>query len=252
MDERSGGTAMRQPSPRAGMPVRSNTAWTGRVTNVIAATAHDEGALRVAWDGDGETVVPLSACTITNERVMVQFASDTETGNAARPGALVINRAQMTIPIIEEEVTAETVWRESGSVMIRLRSEELLRTFTEQTEREELVVEQVEIGRVLAEGEVLEPRQEGDRHIIPIVVEEAVIVKRRVLAHELHVIKRTVAATQTVETTIRRVYPAIESGALADRTHIAASVSWREGARNASNGPMRNVVNTSESRRSQQ
>ncbi len=225
MDERSGGAVTRQPTPRAGMPVRSNTAWTGRVTNVIAATANDEGAIRVAWDGDGETVVPLSACTITDERVMVQFAADAETGSAARPGALVMDRAQMTIPIIEEEVTTETIWRESGSVMIRLRSEELPRTFTEQTEREELVVEQVDIGRVLADGEVLEPRQEGDRHIIPIVVEEAVVVKRRVLAHELHVTKRSVAATQTVETTIRRVYPEIESGALADRTHIAASVT---------------------------
>lgn len=225
MDERRGGAATHQPTPRAGMPVRSNTAWTGRVTNVIAAAANDEGALRVAWDGDGETVVPLSACTITNERVMVQFASDTETGNAARPGAMVMNRAQMTIPIIEEEVTATTVWRESGSVMIRLRSEDLPRTFTEQTEREELVVEQVEIGRVLAEGEVLEPRQEGDDYIIPIVVEEAVIVKRRVLAHELHVTKRTAQTTQTVETTVRKITPVIESGALAHRTHIAAGVT---------------------------
>ncbi|MGI8690342.1 MAG: YsnF/AvaK domain-containing protein [Thermomicrobiales bacterium] len=222
MDKRSGGAATRQPPPRAGMPVRSNTAWTGRVTHVIAATANDEGAIRVAWDGDGETAVPLSACTITNERVMVQFASDAETGDAGRPGALVMDRDSVTVPIIEEEITTETVWRESGSVMIRLRSENLPRTFTEQTEREELVVEQVDIGRVLAEGEVLEPRQEGDRHIIPIVVEEAVVVKRRVLAHELHITKRTVATTQTVETTIRRVYPEIESGALADRTHITA------------------------------
>ncbi len=249
MDERSGGAATRQPSPRAGMPVRSNTAWTGRVTNVIAATAHDEGALRVAWDGDGETEVPLSACTITNERVMVQFAAEVRTD--ARPDAMVMDREGMTIPIIEEEITAEAVWRESGSVMIRLRSEDLPRTFTEQTEREELVVEQVDIGRVLAEGEVLAPRQEGDRHIIPIVVEEAVVVKRRVLAHELHVTKRTVAATQTVQTTIRRVYPEIEGGALADRTHIAPGVLDREGARNESNGPMGNAVNTSESRRSQ-
>jgi len=252
MDERSGGAATHQPAPRIGMPVRSNTAWTGRVTNVIAATAHDEGALRVAWDGDGETMVPLSACTITNERVMVQFAADAETGSAARPEAMVMDRESVTVPIIEEEVTAEAVWRKSGSVMIRLRSEELPRTFTEQTEREELVVEQVEIGRVLAEGEVLEPRQEGDRHIIPIVVEEAVIVKRRVLAHELHITKRTVAATQTVETTIRRVYSEIESGALADRTHIAPSVTGREKARNESVGPTGNVANTSESRRSKQ
>jgi len=223
MDKRRGDAATRQASPRVGLPVRSNTSWTGRVTNIIAATASDEGAIRVAWDGDGETVVPLSACTITDERVMVQFTSDAETGDAARPGAMVMDRVQMTIPIIEEEVTAATVWRESGSVMIRLHAEELPQTLTAQTDYEELVVEQVEVGRPLVDGEVLEPRQEGDHYIIPIVVEEAVIVKRRVLAHELHVTKRTAQTTQTVETTIRKITPVIESGALADRTHITAN-----------------------------
>ncbi|MDQ2785044.1 MAG: YsnF/AvaK domain-containing protein [Chloroflexota bacterium] len=225
MGGRKGGAATRQPAPRAGMSVRSNTSWTGRVTNVIAATAAEEGALRVAWDGDGETVVPLSTCTITDERIMVQFASDAESGNGARPGAMVMDRNSVTVPIIEEEIITETIWRESGSVMIRLRAEDLPRTFTEQTEHEELMVEQVDIGRVLADGEVVEPRQEGDRHIIPIVIEEAVIVKRRVLAHEMHITKRTVSATQTMETTVRRMYPEIESGALADRTHIAANIA---------------------------
>jgi len=108
--------------------------------------------------------------------------------------------------------------------MIRLRGEDVPQTFTEQTEREELMVEQVNIGRILADGEIVEPRQEGDRHIIPIVIEEAVVVKRRVLVHELVVTKRTVSATQTVKTTVRRMYPEIESGALADRTHIAADI----------------------------
>jgi len=222
MDERRGGGAMRQPLPRVGMAVRSNTSWTGRVTNVIAATSDNEGAIRVAWDGDGETVVPLSACTTTDERVMVQFASDAETGSAMRPGAMVMDRAQLTIPIIEEEISTETIWRDSGSVMIRLRAEELPQTFTAQTEYEELVVEQVEVGRALSDGEAVAPRQEGDHYIIPIVVEEAIIVKRRVLAHELHVTKRTAQTTRTIETTVRKITPVIESGALADRTHITA------------------------------
>lgn len=225
MDERRGGAATRQPSPRAGMMVVSNTAWTGRVVDVIAATPGAEGAIRVAWDGDGETIVPLSACSAAGDRVMVQFAAEEGSRTSSRPDAMVMDRDTVTVPIIEEAIAAEAVWRDAGSVMIRLRSEDVPRTFTEQTEREELMVEQVDIGRVLADGEVVVPRQEGDRHIIPIVIEEAVVVKRRVLVHELVVTKRTVSATQTVETTVRRMYPEIESGALADRTHIAANVA---------------------------
>ncbi len=222
MDERRGGAATRQPLPRMGMSVASNTPWTGRVAEVIAATPEQEGAIRVAWDGDGETIVPLSACSPTGDRVMVQFAA--EAGTATRPDALVLNRNAVTVPIIEESVTAEAVWRDAGSVMIRQRAEDIPQTFTEETEYEELVVEQVNVGRALAEGEIVAPRQEGDRYIIPIVVEEAVVVKRRMLAHELHVTKRTATATQTVETTVRRIHTAIESGALADRTHIVADV----------------------------
>ncbi len=222
MDERTGGASPRQPLPRVGMAVASNTPWTGRVAEVIAATPDQEGALRVAWDGDGETTVPLSACSPAGDGVMVQFAA--EAGTETRPDARVLNRNAVTVPIIEESVTAEAVWRDAGSVMIRQRAEDVPQTFTEETEYEELVVEQVNVGRALAEGEVVAPRQEGDRYIIPIVVEEAVVIKRRMLAHELHITKRTATATQTVETTVRHIHTAIESGALADRTHIAADV----------------------------
>lgn len=225
MDERGRGVAARQSLPKAGMPVVSNTSWTGTVAEVLAASLGEEGALRVAWDGDGETIVPLSACSPTGNRVMVRFASEADPGMGTRPDAMRIDREQITVPIIEEELSTETVWRDVGSVMIRMHAENLPQSFTAETEREELVVDQVDIGRELAEGEIVAPRQEGDRYIIPIVVEEAVIVKRRVLVHELVVTKRSVSTTQTIKTTIRRTRPEIESGALADRTHIASGVA---------------------------
>ena len=225
MDERGRGAATRQSWPKAGMPVVSNTSWTGTVAEVLAASPSEEGAIRVAWDGDGETIVPQHACTITGGKVIVQFAAEAESGMGTRPDAMRIDGEQITVPIIEEDLSTATVWRDVGSVMIRMHAENLPQSFTAETEREELVVDQVNIGRELAAGEIIAPRQEGDRYIIPIVVEEAVVVKRRVLVHELVVTKRSVSTTQTIETTIRRVRPEIESGALADRTHIASGVA---------------------------
>ncbi len=225
MDERGRGAPAHQAAPKVGMLVISNTPWTGTVAEVLAASPSEEGALRVAWDGDGETIVPQHACTVADGRVMVQFAAEAESGMATRPDAMRIDREQITVPIIEEELSTETVWRDVGSVMIRMHTENLPQSFTAETEREELVVDQVAIGRELAEGEIVAPRQEGDRYIIPIVVEEAVVVKRRVLVHELVVTKRSVSTTQTIETTIRRIHPKVESGALADRTHIASGVA---------------------------
>ncbi len=207
------------------MVVLSNTTWTGRVVAVLAPPMHDEAAIRVAWDGDGETIVPLSACSPVGDQVMVQFATEDDSQTGKQPTAMVMDRDAFTVPIIEEEVTAQAVWRDSGEVTIRLRTEDVPQTLTAQVAREEVTVEQVDLNRPLDASEEVSPRQEGDCWIIPVVIEEAVIVKRRVLSHELHITKRTVTATQTVETTTRHTRPEIDGGALADRTHIAPGIA---------------------------
>lgn len=214
MDTDRRAAAAHRSSPQAGMVVRSNTAWTGRVLEVLAPPRYSEDAIRVAWDGDGETIVPLHACTVADGVVTVQFAPEAASETTGRAATIVANRDAFTVPIIEEEVTAAAIWRDAGAVTIHLRTEDVPQTLTAQVEREEVTVEQVDINRTLDAGEEIAPRQEGDRWIIPVVVEEAMIVKRRVLSHELHVTKRTVSATQTVETTIRRIHPEIDGVAV--------------------------------------
>ena len=223
MDERRGGAATRQSLPRVGMSVASNTSWTGRVAEVIAATPDQEGAIRVAWDGDGETIVPLAACSPAGDRVMVQFATEAGSGMAAGPDAMVLDREHVTVPILEEELRAGVVWGEAGTVRLRVQTEEVPQSLSRVAAHEELVIEEVVIGLPLKDGKAAEPRREGDVWIFPIVEEVPIVTMRRMVAKEVRVTKRTVEAERTVEATVRRQHVEVDAGALADRVFAAKS-----------------------------
>lgn len=212
-----------------GMPVISNTSWTGTVSDIVAETAGAPAGVRIAWQGDGETVVPLSACRVSEGMLVVQFAT-TPTTDAAnmqqgeRTSGLASDES-LTLPLITETLHTDVVWRDAGTVRIHLRAEEFPQTATEETSYEELDVQQVAVGRVLAEDERVEPRQEGEVYILPVIREELVVTKRRILDHELRLTKRQVTTTQTVETTLRRTRATVEAGALAKRIHVDEAIS---------------------------
>lgn len=336
-----------RPELHVGMPVSSDNGWTGTVTEVIPAAPGYDGAVRVAWHGDGTTLVALSMFVVENGQAIIrtqpppppqqaapqhtdapvrpveddqqtrlaspvrndpshvnpyvndpplvtpepppihpthggQFQDDDltyvppvprqeaagasaaddltylpprETAAESRPydaygqsaetnipatapagagtttpieampadaaATHVVDAAQqeITVPIIEEQVEARPEWREAGSIVVRTVMEEIPQTLTQETEREELFVERVAVGRELAENEQVVPREEGDVYIIPVVIEEAVVVTRRVLAEELRITKRTIPTSQTVHAVIRKERVEIDAGALADRVH---------------------------------
>lgn len=311
---------------RMGMPVSSDNGWTGTITEVIPAAPGYDGAVRVAWHGDGTTLVALSMFVVENGQAIIrtqppppqaapapqpaamqpaedemqtrlaspaqndpshvnpyvddpplvtpepppihpthggQYQDDdltyvppaprqdftgmetvedftppapaphdmapmdagvttpieaTATGTA-EPHVVDAAQQEVTVPIIEEQVEAHPEWREAGSIVVRTVMEEVPQTLTQETEREELFVERVAVGRELTEGEEVAAREEGDTYIIPIVVEEAVVVTRRILAEELRVTKRVIPTTQTVQTVVRKERVEIDAGNLADRVH---------------------------------
>jgi uncharacterized protein (TIGR02271 family) len=312
---------------RMGMPVSSDNGWTGTITEVIPAAPGYDGAVRVAWHGDGTTLVALSMFVVENGQAIIrtqppppqaapapqvaqaapvqpvaeddmqtrlaspvqndpshvnpyvqdpplvtpepppihpthggQYQDDDLTyvppvprqdltgmetvedftpapqgmtpmdagmttpiegmgTGTAEPYVVDAAQQEVTVPIIEEQVEVHAEWREAGSIVVRTVMEEVPQTLTQETEREELFVERVAIGRELVAGEEVAAREEGDTYIIPIVVEEAVVVTRRILAEELRVTKRIIPTTQTVQTVVRKERVEIDAGDLADRVH---------------------------------
>jgi stress response protein YsnF len=128
---------------------------------------------------------------------------------------------EVTVPVIEEQVAASAEWRDAGAITVRTVMEEIPQTLTHETERDEVFVERVSVGRVLEEGEEVTQREEDGVTIIPVIVEEAVVVTRRVLAEELRITKRTIPTVQTVQAVVHKERVEIDGGELADRVHDA-------------------------------
>ncbi|MGI8690920.1 MAG: YsnF/AvaK domain-containing protein [Thermomicrobiales bacterium] len=297
-----------QPDLQLGMPVSSDNGWTGTITEIIPAAPGYEGAVRVAWHGDGTTLVARSMFVIENGQAVIRtqpppappappqymdprpqaseddlatrlaapaendpshvnpYVNDTPLVTAEPPpihpthggqmrddadataippaprdtmpmdadvtapldatheaGTQIMDADQqeMTVPVIEERVEAHPEWRDAGSIIVRTVAEEIPQTLTQETQREELFVERVAIGRALADGEEVMPREEGDTYVIPVVIEEAVVVTRRVLAEELRITKRVIPTMQTIQTVVRKERVEIDAGHLADRVHDA-------------------------------
>jgi uncharacterized protein (TIGR02271 family) len=96
-------------------------------------------------------------------------------------------------------------------VLIKKGIETYPQTIPVEVLHEEVRVERVPANRVLAEGEVATPHQEGDVLVIPIVQEELVVVKRLVVREELRVTKVRVAGVQKVSGTVRRENVSLET-----------------------------------------
>jgi len=295
-----------QPDLQLGMPVSSDNGWTGTITEIIPAAPGYEGAVRVAWHGDGTTLVARSMFVVENGQAVIRtqpppapqhymeprpqaseddfatrlatpaendpshinpYVNDTPLVTAEQPpihpthggqmrdgdadaGELATaprdtmpmdadmtmpldttheadtqvmgaDQQEMTVPVIEERVEAHPEWRDAGSIVVRTVAEEIPQTLTQETQREELFVERVAIGRALADGEEVMPREDGDTYVIPVVIEEAVVVMRRVLAEELRITKRIIPTMQTIQTVVRKERVEIDAGNLADRVHDA-------------------------------
>lgn len=293
-----------QPDLQSGMPVSSDNGWTGTITEIIPAAPGYEGAVRVAWHGDGTTLVALSMFVVENGQAVIrtqpppapqqqmapqpQALEDDLTTRLASPaendpshvnpyvnntplvtaepppihpthggqmrdddvtafppvprdtmpmdadrtmlrdatheaGTQIMdaNQQEMTVPVIEERVEAHPEWRDAGSIIVRTVAEEIPQTLMQETQREELFVERVVVGRALADGEDVLPREEGDTYVIPVVIEEAVVVTRRVLAEELRITRRVIPTMQTIQTVVRKERVEIDAGNLADRVHDA-------------------------------
>ncbi len=103
-----------------------------------------------------------------------------------------------------EELVPTKEWIESGAVLIKKGIEVHPQTIPVEILHEEVKIEHVPINRVLPEGEVAAPWQDGDVLVIPVVHEELVITKQRIVREELRISKVRIPTTQTISDTVRR------------------------------------------------
>ncbi len=119
----------------------------------------------------------------------------------------------------EEELGAQKQWIEAGAVLVRKEIETETETLPVQVGYEEVNVDRVPVNRVLDDNETIAPRQEGDTWIVPVVEEELVVMKRRVVREELRITKQVRQRQEQVSGEVRKERLNIETtGGLESRT----------------------------------
>ncbi len=111
-----------------------------------------------------------------------------------------------TIPLVEEKVSVAKRAVPRARVRISTVVDERREWIREDLRREEATVERVPVGREVAE--VPEVRQEGDVLIVPVVEEVLVVEKRLVLKEELH-IRKTHSVERLEEPVVLRATRAV-------------------------------------------
>jgi uncharacterized protein (TIGR02271 family) len=110
----------------------------------------------------------------------------------------------LRVPVVEETLTATKQWQQAGMLEVRKTVRTVTQDLDVPVQYEEATVERVPVNRVLADNETLAPRQDGATLIVPVIHEELVVVKRRVLVEEVRITKRLQTATQHFSEPVQR------------------------------------------------
>lgn len=122
------------------------------------------------------------------------------------------DREDRVIPLAAETARAERTLRETGRVRVTVRTETLPETVEETLRTSRVSVERVPVGRTLADGEAIpQPREAPDGTWIIPVLEEALVIERRlVLREEVHVRREDASETLREVVELRRQRAEVE------------------------------------------
>lgn len=135
--------------------------------------------------------------------------ADHAAGHAAEADREV--EAEAVIPLVEENARIDRRIVEKGRVRVRTQTETVEQTLRESLRSDAVGVTRVPVDRVIAEGEAApEVRTEGGVTIIPVLEEVLVVEKRLVLKEEVHIRRTTSGEDVEVPVTLRRQQAVIE------------------------------------------
>jgi uncharacterized protein (TIGR02271 family) len=174
------------------MPISPEQALAGFVTDAsgqradIVSTEHADGEER-AWlrlDDGTQLLVPVSALTRMDDggwRLPFTFAAVREEAD----------NVQLSFPVMEEQLQVGKRLVDTGrGLRIRKTVGERERVIDEPLLRDELAVEHVPVGQIVAADAPPQMRYEGDTLVVPVLEEVLVVQKQLLLKEEVRITRR--------------------------------------------------------------
>lgn len=171
-------------------PQRHQVLRSDGVAGVILPTHTTAEAVHVRFEDGLEVVIPRAL--LREERDLLKL--DLAGSELAELGRGIVR----VFPVVEETARADVRRVDTGGVRVSLQAEDYQTVVELPLEQVQASVTRVPLNRVLPDDAATpEPRQEGDTLIIPVVEEEVLVFKRRVLKEEVRI-------TRSAETTVYR------------------------------------------------
>ena len=171
-------------------------------------TETESGAPVVVIELDGDRAVEVPAAALLEQEagsylLRGDFADFVVRGrpHLRETGGPSARAESVVVPVVEEEISIDRRWVETGRVRVSKRVNERVEVVDEPLLLEEVHVERVPVDRVV-DGPV-PVRYEGDTMIVPLFEEVLVVEKRLVLKEELHITKRRREERRPQEVTLR-------------------------------------------------
>lgn len=161
---------------------------------------------------DGATLLVANTSLLLQQDGTYVLSGHVQTrgATAEQPISQRATATPIVLPVVEETLNVEKRQVATGGIRVR----KLVREHSEVVE-EPLFQESVDVERVprdewVQEGVSLQPRQEGDTLIIPVVEEVIVLQKRLRLVEEIRITKRSQTSVQPQSVTLRREEVVVE------------------------------------------
>jgi len=153
----------------------------------------------------GDLVIPARYVErIQGNQVFLRLGCDEALRVGGGAGLETTAGESMTVPLVSETLRPVTRWQEAGAVEVRKTTRTETQELNVPRRYETATLERVPVNRVLAEDEVPAPRQEGETWIVPVVQEEIIAVKRRVLVEEVRITRQVHTTTEHIAESVRR------------------------------------------------
>jgi uncharacterized protein (TIGR02271 family) len=193
-----------------GATVEATDGRVGTVKSVIARPSTGEIWYLLVRSGDSLISVPAEdiAEVVNPHEVRLRTTRDSLRNRVRESGSAVEAHDQVRIPIYEERLRAEIRPVDLGEVRVHKTVEHVPTTTTRSVERDEVEIERVPLDRLL--DQPVEPWQDGEWLVVPVMEEVLVITKQLVLTEEVRIRTKRVTEEQEVYEVLQREHVRIE------------------------------------------